>query len=236
MTKRRKQRGGLRPDKWLSTEEEKRLRDHTDKQAEGGSVRAAVNRMIIMILLDAGLRASELAMLRIADTPAGHGKDAIWVDDGKGRVDRVVDIPRALSTEIRRFVKLYRRSAKPGSALIVSEAGYRRLQDHGIVERSCRLTYGSLYHRVRRIGEAAGVKLYPHKCRHTFAMKTYNVNEDTFLTQDQLGHRSLETTRVYARTNSASRRRQVERLNAPLFSDNLQDSVGKLNVSEQDNP
>jgi len=236
MTKRRKQRGGLRPDKWLSTAEEKQLREYVDEQAAEGSVRAMVNRMIIMILLDAGLRASELTTLRIADTPAGHGKDAIWVDDGKGRVDRVVDIPKALSTEIRRFVKLYRRSAKPGSALIASEAGYRRLQDHGTVERSCRLTYSSLYHRVRRIGEMARVKLYPHKCRHTFGMKTYNVAEDTFLTQDQLGHASVETTRVYARTNSASRRQQVERLNAPLFSDNLQDSIGKHDVNEDDNP
>jgi len=236
MTKRRKQRGGLRPDKWLSIEEEKRLRNHVDKCAEGGSVRAVVNRMIIMILLDAGLRASELVMLRIADTPAGHGKDAIWVDYGKGAVDRVVDIPRALSREIRRFVRLYRKSAKPGSALIASEAGYRRLKDHGIVERSCRLTYNALYYRVRRIGQAAGVRLYPHKCRHTFAMKTYNVAEDTFFTQDQLGHRSVETTREYARTNSASRRYQVERMNAPLSCDNRQDSVGKLDVSKQGNP
>ena len=217
MTKRHKQRGGLRPDKWLSSDEEKRLRDYVKKQATGGSVRAAVNRTIILILLDAGLRASELARLRIADTPAGHGKDAIWVDDGKGSVDRVVDIPRVLGTEIRRFVKLYRKGAKPGSALIASEAGFRRLRDRRGVERSCRLTYSALYHRVRRIGEAVGVNLYPHKCRHTFGMKTYNVDEDPFFTQDQLGHASVETTRVYARTNNASRRRQVERLNAPLF-------------------
>ena len=222
MTKRNKQRGGLRPDKWLSTEEEKRLRDYVDKHAAGGSVRAAVNRMIILILLDAGLRASELAMLRIADTPAGHGKDAIWVDDGKGHVDRSVDIPSELSREIKRFVRLYRRGAKSGSALIESEAGYRRLKDRcRCVERSCRLTYNALYYRVRRIGEAAGVKLHPHKCRHTFAMKMYNVDEDPFFTQDQLGHKSVETTRVYARTNNASRRRQIERLNAPLFAETV---------------
>ena len=229
MTNRRKQRGGLRPDKYLSWEEEKRVRDHIAERARGGSYRDGLNQMIVLMLLDSGLRPTELTYVSIADTPAGHGKDVIWVDDGKGRIDRVVDIPSDLGRSIRRFVKLHRKGAKPASPLLTSEAGVRRRLDRrGNVERSSRLSYDSLYKRVVRIGRSAGVRLYPYRGRHTFGTKVYGVKGNLIFTRDQMGHASTRTTEIYAKTRSEERRREIEQLNTPLFSQKRPENIEQV--------
>jgi len=48
----------------------------------------------------------------------------------------------------------------------------------------------------------AGHGLTFHSLRHTFAMRLYAETKDLFLTQRMLGHRSVRTTEVYARSLS----------------------------------
>ncbi len=199
-----KHRGGLTPDKYLSKDQLEKLRRHVSDRAaaarERGSKRNVVNELIIELLVNTGLRASELCGLNIADLPVSHGKAGVWVRDGKGGIDRVVDINEALGKRIARYVKLYHKGAKPKSPLLLSESGKR-------------LSYMSLYLRVRRIGENAGIgKLHPHILRHTYLTRLYNVEKDLRFVQDQAGHASPTTTAIYAKTDNESRKRQVEAL------------------------
>ena len=48
--------------------------------------------------------------------------------------------------------------------------------------------------------EALGEPLKFHALRHTFAMSLYAATRDLFLVQQQLGHRSVTSTEVYARS------------------------------------
>jgi site-specific recombinase XerC len=128
------------------------------------------------------------------------GKDCIWVRDSKGKVSRVVDIPEKLKKPIKRFVKLYRKRAKANSSLLVSERGER-------------IIYRSIYAKIKRIGEQAGIgKLHPHMLRHTYLTRLYNVEKDLRFVQEQAGHASPTTTAIYAKTNNTARKRQVEAL------------------------
>lgn len=197
-----RQRGGLDPDRYLSENQLKRLRqcvkDAADLARQRGSTRAVIDELVIELLLGSGLRASELCDLNIGDLPMSHGKDSIWVRDGKGNVARTVDIPEVLRDRLARYAKLYRKGAKPDEPLLVGAAGQR-------------VIYRSIYEKIRKLGRLAGIgDLHPHMLRHTYATRLYNVEQDLRLVQDQLGHASPTTTAIYAQTNVASRRRQIE--------------------------
>ncbi len=202
MAKKTKHRGGLTPDKYLSKDQLKKLRryvrDMADVARARGSYRSIVTEIIVELLVNTGLRASELCKLNIADLPVSHGKDSVWVRNGKGNVVRTVDINELLKKRIARYVRLYRKKAKPDSPLLLSEWNGR-------------ISYQGLYTRVKRIGEQAGIgKLHPHMLRHTYLTRLYNVEKDLRFVQDQAGHASPTTTAIYAKTDSESRKRQVE--------------------------
>jgi site-specific recombinase XerD len=202
--KRAKNRGGLAPDKYLSDAQLKQLRQYVKDKADlarmrGGS-RGVIDELIVELLANTGLRASELCNLNIGDLPIKHGKDCIWIRDSKGKVSRVVEISEKLEKRLERFVKLYRKGAKANSPLLVSERGDR-------------IIYRSIYAKIKRIGEQAGVgKLHPHMLRHTYLTRLYNVEKDLRFVQDQAGHASPTTTAIYAKTNNTARKRQVEAL------------------------
>ena len=203
MKKKTKKRGGLTPDKYLSDDQLRKLRqrvkDDADLARSRGSHRNVINEIIVELLINTGLRATELCNLNISDLPCSHGKDGIWVRNGKGNVTRVVDIPDSLKKRLARYVRLYRKRAKPDSPVFLSE-------------QKNRICYQGLYYRIKRVGERAGIELYPHMLRHTYLTRLYNVEHDLRFVQDQAGHASPETTAIYAKTNNKARKRQVEAL------------------------
>ena len=204
MPKKTKTRGGLTPDKYLSEKQLKKLRqyvkDHADLARSRGSQRNVTNELIVELLVGSGLRAMELCNLNISDLPVSHDKDSIWVRDGKGNVTRTVDISEQLQKRIARYIRLYRKNAKPDDPLLLSE-------------QKGRIIYHGLYARIRRIGTAAGIgKLYPHMLRHTYLTRLYNIEKDLRFCQDQAGHADPKTTAIYAKTDSESRKRQVNQL------------------------
>jgi integrase/recombinase XerD len=200
----KKQRGGLLPDKYLSETQLKRLRQYVkgmaDLARQRGSMRAIIDELVIELLVNTGLRASELCDLNIGDLPMAHGKEAVWVRDGKGSVARTVDIPESVQKRLERFVKLYRKGAGPDGPLLISAKGGRMI-------------YRSLYEKIKKLGRQSGIgKLHPHMLRHTYGTRLYNVEQDLRFVQDQLGHASPTTTAIYAKTNAKARRRQLEAL------------------------
>lgn len=204
MAKRTKTRGGLLPDKYLSETQLRRLRqyvkDMADLARQRGSMRAIIDELVIELLVNTGLRASELCSLNIGDLPMAHGKDAVWVRDGKGSVARTVDIPEGIQKRLERFVRLYRQDAGPDEPLLVSA-------------KSSRMIYRSIYEKIKKLGRLSGIgKLHPHMLRHTYGTILYNVEQDLRFVQDQLGHASPTTTAIYAKTNAKARRRQLDAL------------------------
>lgn len=171
-----------------------------DLAKQRGSARAVIDELIVELLANTGLRASELCDLNIGDLPVTHGRDSIWIRDGKGKITRTVEIPDSLRKRHERFVKLYRKGAKPEEPLLVSNKGKRMI-------------YRSVYEKMKKFGKKSGIgKLHPHMLRHTYLTRLYNVEHDLRFVQDQAGHASPTTTAIYAKTNSKARKRQVEAL------------------------
>lgn len=203
-TRTRTTRGGLAPEKYLTEQQQKRLLAYVKAQADiarfRNTRRAIINEMLVMLFLNTGLRANELCHLKLRDLPVTHGKKMVFIRAGKRKVVRVVEISDRFCKKLKGFIELYRKKAKPDDYLFINERGTP-------------LQYVSVYSKITRIGKRAGIaNFHPHVLRHTYLTRLYNVGHDLRFVQDQAGHRSPTTTAIYAQTDQAARRKQVNAL------------------------
>ncbi len=163
------------------------VRRKGDTARQSGGTRAIVDELAIMLLVHAGLRAEELCALRVVDTSACHGRPQVCVHRGAKGGDRIVEIPADVAQVIERFVRLHRKDAKPDDPLLLNERGTQ-------------FSYMSLYSKVRRIGQEAGVgRIHPGMLRRTFLARLYEREQDLRLVQEQAGHANLKTTALQLR-------------------------------------
>lgn len=169
----------------LSRRECRALLGSTDATLAAGMRDAAMLRL----MLDLGLRCSEVAKLNLDDV---HWRDGtISIRQNKQRRDRslplVVSVGRAITTYLREgrpmseSRRLFLCHRIPVGAPI--NAGRVR----GVVRRA-----------LARIGRTRGG---PHLLRHTFATAIHNRGASLKEVADILGHQSPDTTAVYARVN-----------------------------------
>ncbi|NLU53729.1 MAG: tyrosine-type recombinase/integrase [Clostridiaceae bacterium] len=148
------------------------------------------DRGCILVLLDTGLRASELCALKIGDVELKTGR--INVKHGreggaKGGKGRIVYIGKAARRAVWRYLAEREDGEDPEAPLFL-----------GAHNRP--LTKNALRLMITQIGKKAGVKrANPHKFRHTFAINYLrnSKNGDIFTLQMLLGHSSLEIVKRY---------------------------------------
>lgn len=196
----RKHAGGLAPHKYLSIGQQKQLRQWCLEQQARGGLRAAVNRMLVEVIMFTGVRVAELCELKLRDLPGDHGKNAVLVECGKGRKERTIVVPAEFGSMAAEFIHTWRRGARPGSLLFVSERGEA-------------MSTADVRSKLRAVGRAAGIgRLFPHKLRHTYGTNVWRVTKDILFLQDQMGHADPRTTAIYAKTDDESRSRYAEEL------------------------
>ena len=110
------------------------------------------NRAILMLLLDTGIRASEVSCLKIFDVDQRNQRIQVM---GKGSKERSIPFSARTGQSLWRYLST-RSNVKVGDMLFVTKAN-RPMDRCGLLK---------LLHRV---GERAGVKdVHPHRFRHTF--------------------------------------------------------------------
>lgn len=139
------------------------------------------NRAIILILLDTGLRASELCAATIADLDIQQQRLTIT---GKGNKTRQVKFSPRTGEAVWKYLAT-RPNARAGDALITTLRGSP-------------LDNNQLYQILRRIGQRAQVdNVHPHRFRHTFATEFLRNGGDPYTLQDLLGHTTMDMVRRY---------------------------------------
>lgn len=142
------------------------------------------NRAIVAILLDIGLRVSELCNLTTDTVDISTGD--VNVIMGKGRKSRSLRIGASARRVVRRYWLMDRRHQPPGAFLLT------------IHERP--MTQNSVKLMLNRVGSRADVKpINPHRFRHTAAVSAIRAGMNLFLVQQMLGHATLDMTRKYAK-------------------------------------
>jgi len=142
------------------------------------------NRAILLLLLDTGLRASELCDLTIEDLDNRNNR--IEIRHGKGGKGRTLPFSPRTGQVIWRYLA-GRKDTRPQDPLFV-----------GRFQRP--LTRTKLAEMVQNIGKRAGVAgVHPHRFRHTFAIQYLRNGGNAYTLQAMLGHSSLETVKIYLR-------------------------------------
>lgn len=144
------------------------------------------DKAMFAVLFSTGCRVSELLRLNREDVV---GDTVILY--GKGKKQRV----SYLNAEAKVFLKRYLESRDDDNeALFVSlRKPHDRIKKTGIEAR------------LRKLGERAGIErhLYPHLVRHTTATTALQRGMPVDQIQSMLGHSSLNTTMIYAKTDTA---------------------------------
>jgi integrase/recombinase XerD len=140
------------------------------------------NRAIILLMLDTGIRASELCDLKVEDMDNRNNR--IFVRKGKGMKERMLPFSPRTGQMIWRYLA-GRKDTRPDDPLFVSKLNRP-------------LTRTKLAEMFANIGKRASVPgFHPHRLRHTFAVMYLRNGGNAFSLQHMLGHSSLEMVRYY---------------------------------------
>lgn len=159
------------------------------------------NLAILLLLLDSGLRVSELTNIELDDVNLVEGY--IKIRCGKGNKERFVPIGSLVQKSIWKYINHHR--PQP----ITQRVKRLFLCDYGIP-----LTKSGVQQMVRRYGKQAnitGVRISCHTFRHTFAKKYLVNGGDIFSLQRILGHSSLASVRIYLNLFTSDIKKQHQR-------------------------
>jgi integrase/recombinase XerC len=147
------------------------------------------NYALIQLLIQTGLRVSEISDLQIRDIDLKERSGNLTVQQGKGGKQR--EIP--LNATARRAIRSYfetREISKKNEPLFLSSEG------QAISVRSIQSMMSSLVKRTKM----KRIKATPHTLRHTFAISYIRQNPGKLVElATLLGHDSLDTTAIYTR-------------------------------------
>jgi integrase len=182
--------GTLGTSKYLSDPELKKILYFVKKNADhartNGSTRAIVDELLILILLETGLKPKEFCKLRIQDLVIINSVSYLYISsDVNCTSGRKIKLAPEACECLQRFIRLYRKNASPDTPIFINERGNR-------------FNYVSIYSKVKKIGQKVGLdKLHPQMLRDTFIVKLYDTERDLRLVQEQSGHSSIKTTAKY---------------------------------------
>lgn len=139
------------------------------------------NRAILLVLLDTGVRLSELVGMKLDDLNTENGHIRVL---GKGNKERVVRVGKVAQKSLWRY--LVHRPDNGQRELWLTEEG-RPLRDVGVQSLVISLK--------RRAGINGSGSV--HRFRHTFALNFLRVDKNVFNLQYLLGHSDLDMVRRY---------------------------------------
>ena len=152
------------------------------------------DRLLLRVLWEAGVRISEAISLRLANI----GRDGIRVL-GKGNVERVVYVQDSLLTAI--LFHAQEQGLERHDFLFPSRKG-----GHITKQRADQI----LKQAARRAGLQRTV--HAHLFRHGYAINFLNCSGRLDALQEQLGHRDINTTRIYLRLTDEDVKREVGKI------------------------
>lgn len=153
---------------------------------------------IVVMIVRLGLRAGEVASLRLQDLDWHAGQLTV-----RGKGGRVLSLP--LPTDVGEALVAYLRQARPGGAV-----------DRHVFLRT-RTPGGGLSGKgvsgvVARLAQRAGLgTVHTHRLRHTAATTVVSRGGSLIEARELLGHARTDTTMIYARTDLDSLRALVVR-------------------------
>ncbi|MDR1552205.1 MAG: tyrosine-type recombinase/integrase [Prevotellaceae bacterium] len=147
---------------------------------------------IVWFLTSTGARISELLQIKVEHVKDGH----LDIYTKSGTIRRL-HIPKILRENAMHWLKHERKS-------------------HGYIFQNCngeRLTGRTIARYLKLYAKRYGLNtkvIYPHSFRHRFAKNFLDKFNDIALLADLMGHKSIETTRIYLRRTASEQQTIVD--------------------------
>jgi site-specific recombinase XerD len=194
--KRRKPEAPIGLDKILTPAEEKQFMSFLISVS--GDPGGAQNCLIFDLMLQTGLRVSELCKLRVKDCPGYLGGHVIRVHQGKGRKSRDIPVSNRIAANLSNYLKDYRPATLSPSVRVSDR---RKAVFYSARKRP--FNRDQVAYLFRKLASKAGIDkhVHPHMTRHTFATNALLKSRASVAElQVILGHSKLTTTQRYLHT------------------------------------
>jgi integrase/recombinase XerD len=171
------------------------------------SLRHHRDKAILLLMLLAGLRKSEVMKLNLKDI--NFGQHTLFVRDGKGGFQRTVAISDAGLKEVICYLKKERPASSSDRIFLVLKGPHR-----GQPLSLKGLDTIVAYHR--RKADTPGLQC--HRLRHTCFTQLRQSGMSLEAIQAQAGHRSIETTRIYLHLCPKELQQEYLKMSQTLFN------------------
>jgi integrase/recombinase XerD len=161
--------------------------------ADGEDRYSSRDRAMLAMLYATGMRASEVAGLKLADVNFGLGVIRVF---GKGAKERIIPAAAAALDLVRQYVahRLPPVAPPPGAdeALFLSRSGKPLARE-------------DVFRIVRKYVHRSAIPTHasPHTFRHCFATQLLSGGADLRSVQEMLGHANIATTQIYTHVDAA---------------------------------
>lgn len=135
------------------------------------------NRAILLLMLDTGLRLSEVADIKVGDID----QNGLIIVMGKGRKERMVRLGGTALKAVQKYSRL--RGGQTGEVFWLGVRG--PMTARGIAEM------------LEKLSKPLGISCHPHKLRRTCALMMLRNGCDIFSLQHMLGHADITVLRRY---------------------------------------
>lgn len=164
---------------------------------------------ILELFYASGLRASELADLRLTDLHLNLGVIRVL---GKGRKERIVPLGTPAADALDRYLTTLR----PQLLAVRTTRTRDAHTDRVFLSRAgLPITRVVLWQLIVKLSKQAGIRqIHPHTLRHTFATHLLSGGADLRVVQELLGHADVATTQIYTHVD-ADRLKEVHKKHHP---------------------
>ena len=178
------------------------------ESVEEGNRFALRDKAIIELFYACGLRASELADLRLEDLHFELGVIRVL---GKGMKERIVPIGGPAMAALEKYLK----ELRPLLLAVKAKKAKAHVSRVFVSRSGGPVTRVVLWQLVRRMARRAGIRaIHPHTLRHTFATHLLSGGADLRVVQELLGHSNVVTTQIYTHVD-ADRLKAVHKKHHP---------------------
>jgi site-specific recombinase XerD len=185
--------------KYLTDEQVKKLREEVERNVREARLAshkrlALLVRAAFYLLWQGGLRLGEVEELRLEDIDVPQRR--LTVRNGKGLQDRTIYLTETSILALQEYLAV--RGQSSGDITPTNLGG------HVFLYRNAPFKKDLLRAQLKAAGKRVGVKVYPHRLRHTCATQLLNAGCRITSIQAFLGHKKLNTTMIYARAYDQS--------------------------------
>lgn len=162
-----------------------------------------LNIAVVMLLLNTGIRESEICNLELSDIEITERKGTMTIRSGKGNKYRQIPLNKDARNAILDYIENCRPVDGESEKVFIGQRGA--------------LTRSAIYKIVNKLGEKAiGKNVYPHMLRHQcFTAMAKNPDVDLKTISAIAGHSSTElTTKYYI---NSSRQEQIDAVDSLTF-------------------